>query len=321
MNTLAKKPYLILFLIALACIIPPFLSKGDVPRVMTFQGKLTDPQGHVLDGNHKLTFRIYNQETGGGVLWQEVHNATPVTKGIFAVPLGASTPLNLPFDTAYWVSIEVGTDGEMSPRQRLTSAPYAIRAGQATQADTATHATTADSLTTPLTLPTGTVLTFAGVNVPNGFLLCDGSSLSSLTYPELFTVLGSSWGIGDGTLDTQGHTKDFRLPDLRGRMPAGRDGSQSEFNAIGKTGGAKTHTLVDAEIPSHYHFVLRNEGSGAEVSSSNALAMHTTRGGDEAAYLSGIASPANAGRSSSVGGGQPHNNLPPFGVVNYIIKY
>ncbi|MCX6879882.1 MAG: tail fiber protein [Verrucomicrobia bacterium] len=305
MKALAKKPYLILFLIALACIIPPFLSKGDVPRVMTFQGKLTDPQGHVLDGSYKLTFRIYNQETGGGVLWQEVHNSTPVTKGIFAVPLGVATPLNLPFDTAYWVSIEVGTDGEMSPRQRLTSAPYAIRAGQATQADTATHATTADSLTTPMVMPTGTILPFGGVVVPDGFLLCDGSSLSSNTYPQLFAVIANSWGVGDGTLDPQGHTKDFRVPDLKGRTICGRDGGQSEFNVIGKTGGAKTHTLTEAEMPAHSH-AHRNSlvanGSASSIDQSGARWPSTAN-------------------TDSKGGGQSHNNLQPYGVVSYIIKY
>ncbi|MCX6879880.1 MAG: tail fiber protein [Verrucomicrobia bacterium] len=284
-------------------------SLADVPRVMTFQGKLTDPQGHVLDGNHKLTFRIYNQETGGGVLWQEVHDATAVTKGIFAVPLGVTTPLNLPFDAPYWVSIEVGTDGEMSPRQRLTSAPYAIRAGQATQADTATHATRADSLTTPLVLPTGTVLTFAGVNVPSGFLLCDGSSVSSLTYPELFAALGNAWGIGDGTLDAQGHTKDFRLPDFRGKVAAGRDGTQTEFNDIGKTGGEKAHTLTVAELPAHNHSLAANLGPNG--SGSGEL---------EGTY--GNAHRINdSGTTGSVGSGTAFNVLQPYAVVNHIIKH
>jgi hypothetical protein len=114
---------------------------AEVPPIMTFQGKLTDSAGHYLHGHEDLTFRIYDRDTGGAVLWQEEHANATVTRGVFAVPLGVHTPLNLTFSTNYWVSIEVADDGEMSPRQRLTSAPYAFRAATAGRADEANQLT------------------------------------------------------------------------------------------------------------------------------------------------------------------------------------
>jgi hypothetical protein len=105
-------------------------SQAGIPRAMTFQGKLTDGDGHFLQGQHELIFRIYGQASGGAVFWQELHPSVSVNRGVFAVALGSINDLSLPFDSEYWVSIEVDGDGEMAPRQQLTSAPYAFRAAR-----------------------------------------------------------------------------------------------------------------------------------------------------------------------------------------------
>jgi hypothetical protein len=123
-------------------------SSAEVPRIMTFQGKLTDSDGHYLHGSQDLRFKLYDRETGGAALWEEQHEDTPVTRGVFAVPLGVTTPLSLPFNTNYWVSVEVDNDGEMSPRQQLTSAPYAFRATGSDYATRAGQATNALALGT-----------------------------------------------------------------------------------------------------------------------------------------------------------------------------
>jgi len=60
--------------------------------------------------------------------WTETQTAIQISNGIFQVQLGSVTPLNLPFDESYWISIEINTDGEMSPRTRLASVPYARNA-------------------------------------------------------------------------------------------------------------------------------------------------------------------------------------------------
>lgn len=294
---------------------------GATPQIMNFQGKLTDTSGHYLDGQYNLTFRIYDRETGGAVLWQESHAAANVTRGIFSVPLGAGTPLNLPFNTNYWVSIQVATDAEMSPRQRLTAAPYAFRSAKSDYADVAAYAEAAANATLAQTavtaqvavvtlsggVPTGTVLPYAGTNAPSGFFLCDGAPLSSFTYPGLFAVIGTTWGAGDGSLDEYGRVRNFNLPDLRGRVVAGKDAGQSEFNALGKTGGEKSHVLTIAETPAHTH--------GTRYGGPTDGTLYP-----ETPYISDL----NAGpgqNTGSTGGGQAHNTLPPYGVVNYIIKH
>ncbi len=100
---------------------------AGVPHLINYQGKLTDTGGVPLEGSYGLTFRIYDAETGGNLLWEETQNGVVVQKGVFSVLLGSVNNLGLTFDKAYFLEIKVGSE-VMSPRQRITSAGYAIRA-------------------------------------------------------------------------------------------------------------------------------------------------------------------------------------------------
>ena len=102
-------------------------AQAAIPHVINFQGKATDKANAPLNGTYKLTFRIYDALTGGNKEWEEVHATVPITNGIFQVPLN----VDLPFNEDYWVSLEVNTDGEMSPRTRLASTGYAYMAKEA----------------------------------------------------------------------------------------------------------------------------------------------------------------------------------------------
>jgi microcystin-dependent protein len=93
--------------------------------------------------------------------------------------------------------------------------------------------------------PTGAVLPYAGSAAPSGYLLCDGSTFNGDQYPELRDVVGDTYGIHSGT--------SYYLPNLKGRIPVGRDAAQTEFDAMGETGGSKTHTLTTTEMPVHTH--------------------------------------------------------------------
>jgi microcystin-dependent protein len=97
-----------------------------------------------------------------------------------------------------------------------------------------------------LLTPTGGLIPFAGDTAPAGFLLCDGSAVNRNIYTELFTVIGTKYGIGDGSTT-------FNLPDLRGRVIAGYNNSLSYYNTVGKTGGNNTHAITVSELPSHNH--------------------------------------------------------------------
>jgi hypothetical protein len=105
------------------------------PRTLHYQGYLTTSAGAPFNGAAEVTFRLYTAPTGGVPLWEE-QIAIYATNGHFQVILGNSTQLDLPFDEPYWLALRVGLDGEMTPRQPLAAAPYAMRA--ATLESTAT---------------------------------------------------------------------------------------------------------------------------------------------------------------------------------------
>jgi hypothetical protein len=98
-----------------------------VPKLMTYQGVLKNSSGSFLTGTYSMTFRIYSASTGGTALWTETQPSVSASSGKFSVTLGSVTALNLTFNADYWLSIQVGTDAEMSPRVRLTSMAYGIR--------------------------------------------------------------------------------------------------------------------------------------------------------------------------------------------------
>jgi microcystin-dependent protein len=120
-------------------------------------------------------------------------------------------------------------------------------------------------------LPVGTVFPYGGGSAPSGYLLCDGSAISRTTYSALFTVISGNFGAGDGSTT-------FNLPDLRGRVVAGKDdmgGSSANRltdandglngDTLGDTGGAETQTLETANLPA-YTPAGTNSGGAASLS-------------------------------------------------------
>lgn len=122
-------------------------------------------------------------------------------------------------------------------------------------------------------VPVGTILPFAGTNVPSGYLLCDGSEKQRALYPELFSVIGYTYGDPSFLLGTA----TFRVPDLRGKFPMGRNTmdnndlvpspsgnidsstqamsgtTQAVAGNLGNSGGSQNVTLTIPNIPNHQH--------------------------------------------------------------------
>ena len=94
-----------------------------------------------------------------------------------------------------------------------------------------------------LLTPTGTIVASALSVAPTGWLLCNGALVSRTTYATLFNAIGSNFGAGDGSTT-------FGFPNLLGRVPVGRDATQTEFDTLSETGGAKTHIHSNTGIES-----------------------------------------------------------------------
>lgn len=171
-------------------------------------------------------------------------------------------------------------------------------------------------------LPSGTVLLFAGASTtaPDGFLFCRGQAVSRTTFAALFTSLGTAYGVGDGTTT-------FNVPDLRGRLPLGRDNmggvpanrvtsavSGVDAATLGAVGGDQrlhghAHGVTD---PGHTHGTT---GSFASNNGANTDAMQFGVG-----LGTGSVNSATTGVSVNTAGGGASQNVPPVLVVNYIVK-
>lgn len=150
-------------------------------------------------------------------------------------------------------------------------------------------------------LPVGTIIMHAGTTAPENFLLCNGGHHFVADYPELAAALG-------GNFQTDPREGEFQVPDLRARMPVGLDTAITQgtdrFNALGKAGGEVTHTLTEPEMPKHTHTVWTRAGD-AQVRAAAGSAHHMN-------YQENV--------TSDAGGDLPHENMPPYLTVNYIIR-
>jgi microcystin-dependent protein len=232
--------------------------------------------------------------------------------------------------------------------------------------------------------PSGTIKIYAGVDEPNGYLICDGRAVSRTTYADLFAAIGTRYGSGNGSTT-------FNIPNLKGKVIVGYDSADASFNTLGKTGGSKTHTLTISEMPSHTHTQnahnhIQNPhnhtGSSGNQSTSHTHSGTTSSAGSHGhtgrfKYFNGMTSgsdwavlrrvvsedsydgtvtithtdagahthtmttgnqsashnhtitinnttPTNVATTATnnnTGGGGAHNNLQPYIVFNYIIKY
>lgn len=171
--------------------------------------------------------------------------------------------------------------------------------------------------------PVGSVLDFVGSSAPTGWVLLDGQTLTNAEtiYPELWSVAPTAWRSGSNLV----------LPDLRGRVTLGAgQGSGLSNRPLGADGGAETHTLTTAQIPSHTHDLEWGVSSGMDVVSigvgavaapgtqrvpigANTVPNERAVGGfNQRFQLSRVTLPTGDGGS--------HNNMQPFYALNKILK-
>ena len=125
-----KRSLFAVVLVALLTVMVSFPAWA-VPGLINYQGKLTDSGGNALNGTFSMTFRLYNASSGGSSLWSEIQSVQ-VIDGIYSIELGSVSPLPADlFDSdALYLEVVIGSE-ILSPRQRLTSTAFSMKAGDA----------------------------------------------------------------------------------------------------------------------------------------------------------------------------------------------
>lgn len=204
----------------------------------------------------------------------------------------------------------------------------------------------------------GEIRIWTSSSLPTGFLWCDGSAVSrTVTYDDLYAVIGTTFGIGDGSTT-------YNLPDLRGRIPVGKDdmdntvgtgggaasrvtsgGSGVDGATLGAVGGEQTHTLTTAELATHGHGVTDpgHSHSVTDPGHQHAL-LNQNAGGGGSQYISPTGSTASSYTPTNDivnthttgltvdsnttgltvnnnGSSSAHNNMQPSLICNFIIRY
>jgi len=222
-------------------------------------------------------------------------------------------------------------DGTMK-QVAITDVQTYVDANMTLRTDVVTTASIADDAVTTAKIPdaaitaaklavgaafvAGMVMPYAGSSAPSGWLLAYGQDVSRTTYSDLFSVIGTTYGSGDGSTT-------FTLPDLRGRTVAGQDdmgGTSADRltdqtgglngDTLGATGGSETHTLTEAELAAHSHSLGTN--GRVQVGNDNGVAY-------SGKWVSGSGSTITYS-TEDTGSDTAHNNVQPTIILNYIIK-
>jgi microcystin-dependent protein len=168
--------------------------------------------------------------------------------------------------------------------------------------------------------PTGSVTSYAGSSAPDGFLLCQGQAVSRTTYSDLFDIIGTTYGVGDGSTT-------FNIPDLKGRVIVGvgtgtDDNAVSDTFTLGGEEGEYKHPTAFAEMPGHGHQWYESSGGSVALDGTATSAARTF---DSNGDLINITDPWDTDSYTANGNdlsidGTAHNNIQPVIGLNYIIK-
>ena len=154
-----------------------------------------------------------------------------VNYGIYATVSGASTNWAGYFSgNVYSTGVVTGTN--FVSNIAIGTQPYACTS---TTVNTNLNADLLDGQHASQIQPIGSLIMWGTTSAPNGWLICDGSAVSRTTYSDLFAVIGTTFGVGNGSTT-------FNLPQLKSKFPAGYNSADTDFDTMGETGGVKTHT-------------------------------------------------------------------------------
>lgn len=162
--------------------------------------------------------------------------------------------------------------------------------------------------------PTGTLHMWSTGTAPGGFLICDGSAVSRTTYVTLFGIIGTTFGVGDGSTT-------FNLPDFRQRFPLGVAASGTG-NALAATGGSIDHVHT-ANPPSTGSSTdgSHNHGGATGAPSTNVAATNLTGSAASTTHTHSISTDGSHSHTVDIASFDTGTANPPFLSINFIIKF
>jgi microcystin-dependent protein len=180
----------------------------------------------------------------------------------------------------------------------------------------------------PYNVPLASGMDYWGLTAPNSsFAFANGDPISRTTYAALFAIMGTTYGVGNGSTT-------FNLPDKRGRVSAMKETAAAlltptyflgDSTSLGVKGGAESHTLTTAQLATHSHGVT---DPGHTHSLNNATNILDNVSGNQFQGSNFVGNPRTITANSNItgisinntGSGNPHNNVQPTIICNYIIR-
>ena len=269
---------------------------AQVPNEITYNGKIKSYRQEV-NGQKEIKFRIYPTETDGTAAWESETKTVQVSSGVFSIVLSPTVDWR---NKDYYIEMEV-ENKKLSPRQKLTAMPYALHSATSESGSVEENGEFSVTVGNDKKLivnkdgvkeakgtqeyymvPKGGIIIWSGSanDIPEGWALCNGQNGT----PNL----SGRFVLGYGTV-----TDDATPPNTQ------------TYN-VNATGGEILHKLTVDEMPSHSHEISRTFGGGGGGSG----------GGD--------INTSGSGRTPfsilPAGGNQPHENMPPYYTLCYIMR-
>jgi len=302
-----------IFFVLLSTLVLCLPCMGQIPQLMSHQGFVADSTGTGITGTLPMTFRLFNDSTGGSAILTQSFPSVTLTKGVFSVNIDVST---LSFTGQYWLESEVNSQ-TLAPRTRLTSAPYSLRA---LIADTADFARVASSdVAWSLVGNTGTVdsANFIGTtdNVPLSFRV--NNILSGRIEPN-GTLSNTFFGYGSGANNTDEGGGGFGNAafgfNAFNSNTDGNDNTAIGFEALTANTTGEANTAVGNEALQSNETGLRNTAIGL-----SALRDNTDGNFNTAMGMNALHSNTTGEYNTSAGYGSLLTNT--IGTLNTTIGY
>ncbi len=161
----------------------------------------------------------------------------------------------------------------------------------------------------------GEMLLYPALTPPTGFLVCDGSAISRTTYSALFSVIGTSFGVGDGSTT-------FNIPNMKGRVAIGYKSTDTDFDTIGETGGSNTANLQHSHTTTgHTHSIsgTTSASGGTLYVDNGSNATFQSRSDHTHTFSGASGTQSDTGTSSALSATQ--SVLNPYITLQFIIRY